>query len=128
MVRMEHRCGARHPLTATVTLYSREGEFVRARMSEVSISGMFVETPAEMFCLNSVIDLEMTVPGTAGLRTYRWKAMVIRKTDHGVGLMFDHVRPPAIVRLMASAEAGLSAVAASNVVAVRPSAGKSPRL
>lgn len=128
MGRMEHRCGSRHPLAGGLVLYARDAVPVAATLREASISGMFVETAPQAFYCNSVIDIEMTLPATAGLRTYRWKAMVIRKTAEGIGLMFDRVRPPAITRLMASAEAGFVAVAARNVVPLRPVAGKAPTL
>lgn len=132
MGRMEHRCGSRHPLSGVVMVYARDGSSARTVLREASISGMFVEASPQLFCCNSVVDIEMTLPGTAGLRTYRWKAMVIRKTEQGIGLMFDQVRPPAITRLMASAEAGLIgtprvAATAGNVVALRPAGEKSPQ-
>jgi hypothetical protein len=88
---------------------------------------MFVEAPAAAFCCNCVINCEMTLPGDAGLHTYRWQAMVIRKTPGGMGLMFDRVRPPAITRLLASAAAGMplpGLTAAAKVVTLRPAADK----
>ena len=107
MSHMEHRCGTRHAVEGTVTLQPHGAPALTARLIEASISGMFVEMTTMPFCCNSVVDVEMTLPGEAGLRTYRWQAMVIRKTASGAGLMFDRLRPPAISRLMASAAAGL---------------------
>jgi hypothetical protein len=101
---MEHRCGNRHPLRTLVVLHTTGGIPVRGHTREVSISGMFVDVAPEHFSANSVIDIELTVPGTTGLRRYRWQAMVVRRTGDGVGLMFDRLRPPAIGRLMAIAE------------------------
>lgn len=100
---MEHRCGNRHPLHAPVVLHTAGGIPVRGHTREVSISGMFVAVDPKLFGANSVIDIELTVPGMSGLRTYRWQAMVVRRTGDGIGLMFDRLRPPAIGRLMAIA-------------------------
>jgi hypothetical protein len=130
---MEHRCGSRHRIAGTVTLQAAGVGAYPARLVEASISGMFVETAVEApFCCNSVIDIEMTLPGEAALRTYRWQAMVIRKSGTGLGLMFDRLRPPAITRLMESAAAGMPlparTPAAVNVVALHAGADKPPPL
>ncbi len=101
---MEHRCGNRHPLRTLVVLYAAGGAAVRGHTREVSISGMFVDVASAHFVTNSVIDIELTVAGTSGLRSYRWQAMVVRRTGEGVGLMFDRLRPPAVGRLIANAE------------------------
>jgi hypothetical protein len=130
---MEHRFGTRRLVRAAVVLHTRGAAPVLAYTREVSIGGMFVETPPEALGSNTVIDVELTLPGAAGLRTYRWQAMVIRTTAAGVGLMFDRLRPPAIIRLLArlpaSVDAGLPEVPATGagagkVVTLRPTAEK----
>ena len=110
---MEHRFGSRRVVRATVVLHAHGAAPVLAQTREVSISGMFVETTPESFAANSVLDVELTLPGAVGLRTYRWRAMVIRTTGTGIGLMFDRLRPPAITRLLANADAGLATVPAA---------------
>src|SRR5512134_741384 len=104
---MEHRFGNRRAVRAAVLLHPHAGGPVDGSTADVSISGMFVETSPHRFPANSVIDVELTLPATTGLRTYRWQAMVIRSTDAGIGLMFDRLRPPAITRLLARIEAGM---------------------
>jgi hypothetical protein len=104
---MEHRFGSRRTVRTAVVLHPRGAAPVLAQTREVSISGMFVETTPESFCANSVLDVELTLPGAVGLRTYRWQAMVIRTTPTGVGMMFDRLRPPAITRLLAGIDSGL---------------------
>jgi hypothetical protein len=105
---MEHRLGARRAVRAPVVLHPHIGAAVLGHSREVSISGMFVEAPAMLLAAHEVIHVEMTLPATAGLHTFRWQAMVIRKTASGVGLMFDRLRPPAINRLLANVDAGLA--------------------
>ncbi len=107
MARMEHRCGTRHPVSAAVMLRPHGLDAVPGRIQEASISGMFVEAAPELFCENSVIDVEVTLPGLTVLRTFRWQAMVVRRTGTGLGLMFDRLRPPAISRLLARAQGEL---------------------
>lgn len=121
MAAMEHRCGMRHPVEGTVTIAAPGIGAVPARLIEASISGMSVEMAAVPFCCNSVVDVEMLLPGDTELRVYRWQAMVIRKTADGMGLMFDRLRPPAITRLISSAADGLPLPARSTAPA---SAGK----
>lgn len=128
---MEHRFGMRHPLCGRLTLRPPGAGPVAAQLREASISGMFVSTPPEMFSCNTVVDVEMTVPGATGLRCYHWQAMVIRKTAEGLGLMFDRVRPPAISRLLAGAAAldtgrGPGGLPPATVVPLRRPAPKSP--
>lgn len=104
---MEHRLGARRAVRAAVVLHPPGAQPVTGLTREVSISGMFVEVPPQAFSGNAVVDVELTLPGGAELRTYRWQAMVIRQARDGVGLMFDRLRPPAIGRLLANLDAGL---------------------
>jgi hypothetical protein len=126
---MEHRCGARHPIDGTVLLSGPGLEPKPARLVEASISGMYVAVPPQGYCCNSVIDVEMTLPGDVGLRTFRWQAMVIRKTETGMGLMFDRLRPAAITRLLDTAAAGMplpGRTATATVVALRGAAERTP--
>lgn len=111
MGRMDHRCGTRHAVDARVVLYPRGLAGVAGRIREASISGMFVEAPPAVFADNNVIDVEVTLPGVAALRTYRWQAMVVRRTTTGLGLMFDQLRPPAISRLLTATDGALAPAA-----------------
>ncbi|MCC7259245.1 MAG: PilZ domain-containing protein [Gammaproteobacteria bacterium] len=120
---MDHRCGTRYTLDAPVRLSGHGLCGVAGRIREASISGMFVEAPAELFADHSVIDVEVTLPGVAALRTYRWQAMVVRHTDAGLGLMFDRLRPPAISRLLAGTDMPLGAAASGQNFQVTPSEG-----
>ena len=104
---MEHRYGTRYPVEGIVTIAAPGIGEMPARLRDASISGMAVELADAPFCCNTVVDVEMTLPGDADLRIYRWQAMVIRRTETGMGLMFDRLRPPAITRLLASAADGL---------------------
>lgn len=101
---MEHRLGIRHPVAVTTILHPRESAPVIGLAREVSISGMFVEVKSRKLVMNSLIEVEIRLPADEAGKNFRWLAMVIRKTETGAGLMFDRLRPPAIMRLIAAAE------------------------
>lgn len=101
---MEHRLGIRHPVAVATILHPRESPPLIGLAREVSISGMFVEVTPRKLVLNSLIEVEISLPAHEAGKTFRWLAMVIRKTETGAGLMFDRLRPPAIMRLIAAAE------------------------
>ncbi len=90
---MEHRCGVRRNLGLTVLVRRRgwAGSVV-AQMTDLSISGAFIEAPPESFPLYSVVQFEATRPGGAS-RLMTCKAMVARVGVNGVGLVFDQIRP-----------------------------------
>lgn len=82
-------------------LYPRDFAPVIGLAREISISGMFVEVPQQKLTMNSLIEVGISIPGGEEIRTFRWHAMVIRQTHAGAGLMFDRLRPPAVMRLLA---------------------------
>jgi hypothetical protein len=104
---MEHRCGSRRALELTVLVRRRgwAGSVV-ARLSDISISGAFLQGPPEAFPLYSLVHLEATPPGGASTRLMTCKAMVARVGRDGVGLVFDQVRPAGLAPLFAPVTAG----------------------
>lgn len=118
---MEHRIGTRHPVAVEIVLHPMGKVPLVGCTREVSISGMFVEAPPQHLPLHSLVELELTLPVALSPRTFRWQAMVIRRTDNGVGLMFDRLRPPAITRLLANERA--AADSASRLVSLSHAGG-----
>jgi hypothetical protein len=120
---MEHRCGVRRNLGATVLVRRRgwAGSVV-AQLTDISISGAFIEAPREAFPLHSLVQIEITPPGLASNRLMTCKAMVARIGVNGVGLVFDQIRPRGLAALFAPA-----APAASPMVSplIRPSESRS---
>ena len=104
---MEHRCGGRRSLDLTVLVRRRgwAGSVV-ARLTDISISGAFIEGPTEAFPLHALVHLEATPPGGASCRLMSCRAMVARVGRNGVGLVFDHIRPAGLAPLFTSAMAG----------------------
>ena len=100
---MNHRCGERHRLAATMLLRRPGwgGCFV-GRLVDLSVSGAFVATRVWAFPVGSVVRLETaaTIDGVA--RLLRCQAMVVRASRTGIGLMFDEIGPPGFTALLAS--------------------------
>lgn len=97
---MEHRCGARLPACAAVTLVAPGGILIRGVLRDMSISGVFVETGSHRCRTFATVELRLVRLASAGLHTDRATAMVARVTAEGVGLMFDALNPPLIADLI----------------------------
>ena len=99
---MEHRCGARRSLGLTVLVRRRgwAGSVV-ARLTDISISGAFIEGPPEAFPLYSLVQLEATPPGGSSTRLMSCRALVARVGVNGVGVVFDQLRPVGLAPLFA---------------------------
>ena len=101
---MEHRCGVRRSLGLTVLVRRRgwAGSVV-ARLTDISISGTFIEAPRDAFPLHALVQIEITPPGLSSSRPMTCKAMVARVGVNGVGLVFDQIRPRGLAALFAPA-------------------------
>jgi hypothetical protein len=97
---MEHRCGIRRNLGLTVLVRRRgwAGSVV-AELTNLSISGGFIEASPELFPLYSLVRLEASRPGEASTRLMTCRAMVARVGVNGVGLVFDQIRPRGLTAL-----------------------------
>ncbi len=91
---MEHRCGTRRNLGLTVLIRRRgwAGSVV-AELTNISISGAFIEAWPAAFPQHSLVQIETTAPGEAGGRLMTCRAVVARVAGNGVGLVFDQIRP-----------------------------------
>jgi PilZ domain len=104
---MEHRCGGRRTLELTVLVRRRGwGGSVVAQLTDISISGAFIEGPPEAFPLHSLVQIEATPPGGASSRLMSCRAMVARVGSNGVGLVFDQIRPAGLAPLFNPPKAG----------------------
>ena len=94
---MEHRCGERRRVGLTV-LARRRGwsGWMVAELTNLSISGAFIAAPAGAFPLRSLIQLESKSPDGPLLHC---RAMVVRNTPEGVGLVFDRAKPEGLEEL-----------------------------
>lgn len=119
---MEHRLGARHSIRTAVVLHARGLPPLIAVTREVSVSGMFIETQASLGEMR-VLDVELTIAcGQEPPRHHRWRAMVVRQTEDGIGVTFDRLRPPAVRLLLDEARVPEGNVGAAALQACTPAA------
>jgi hypothetical protein len=107
---LEHRLGARRYVRTTIVVHTRGLPSVIACTREVSVSGMFIETDANLFAENRIIEVELPANGRE-TRTERWRAMVVRRTSDGIGVTFDRLRLPIVRLLLDAPDAGQAAPA-----------------
>lgn len=95
---MEHRCGQRNDTNMTILLRRRGwGGWLVGELTNISISGAFLRVPAGAFACHALIELEASQPGAR--RMLRSKAMVVRTTPEGIGILFDELRPGSLAPL-----------------------------
>jgi hypothetical protein len=95
---MEHRCGHRHAVNMTILLRRRGwGGWLVGELTDVSISGAFVRVPAGAFANHVLIELEASQQGSR--RMLRSKALIVRTTPQGIGIVFDELRPEGLAPL-----------------------------
>jgi len=102
---MEHRWGQRTPLTCEVLIGQRSHKLVRGRIRDVSIGGMFVETPKARLAVHSVVDIVFVEHWGRVIRIHRLPAVVVRASTTGVGVMFGQLNPKEYSTLMSFAAA-----------------------
>lgn len=89
---MNHRCSVRIPLHAEVKISLHGTHPGRYLTRDIDSDGAFVETGWLSMFLNEIVDLAITVPREKPA-CVSIKAMVIRSTTKGVGLVFTKYSP-----------------------------------
>lgn len=109
---MDHRCGQRRPVRATVLLRRRGwAGWVVGEMADLSVSGAFVTLGCGTLPLHAQVRLEAACPGPGTARLMHCNAMVVRVGRDGVGLAFEEVAPPGLAPLFERARQSAAAVA-----------------
>ena len=102
----ECRSCARIALDAEIMIgYSQTG-FVRARVREIGLGGLYVETAASL-ALDRPVEIIFRAPANGISRTHRWRATVRHIAADGVGLKYEPfvlTELPALLRLLQAAE------------------------
>lgn len=87
---MEHRYGERRRIGAAVLVRRPDWSgWMVAELEDLSVSGAFVAAPADLFPRRSQVQVEVRSPGGLSLHC---RAMVVRHTTSGMGLVFDRLR------------------------------------
>lgn len=97
---VEHRCAYRQPVRLQAFLRSSARGRLPARIVNLSGGGLYVELerddPPPAIC--AMVDVVVSTPG--GADSFRWPAMVVHRSERGVGLMFDRSRVNEVRRLL----------------------------
>lgn len=99
---MEHRQSLRLSTNAQLHLY-RHGKLVcTGRLREVSRDGLFVATDMTEVGSNQVLEFVLTSEDQPSGLSLEGKAMVVHKTDQGLGLMLQEGQHQAGIRQLYS--------------------------
>lgn len=90
--RMEHRHGKRHRAFRLVKLRQDNFRETAGLLYDISRQGMFVVTRRPEIGAGSCLELDL--PSTGG-RTVRISALVVHRSEYGLGLIFRHLDPAA---------------------------------
>ena len=96
---MEHRWGHRREINRAVHLGTRGGLVARGRLTNVSISGAFVQSPlpASLF---SYVQIQFTAMLNGKRTTTALEAQVVRKDSTGFGIEWCELAPEAVRALV----------------------------
>lgn len=83
----EHRCCARKALDREIMIGSPQAGYVRARVRDVSLGGMGIET-AGALVLNTPVELLFHTSAGTIEEIHRWQATVKHATPDGAGLEY----------------------------------------
>ncbi len=88
-MKMEHRLSKRKPISVDVSIYYPPLGLIKGKTRDISLAGMFVETPGTELPQSATLDIAFILSGQTAPKLQRVRALVARVTDQGVGLMFD---------------------------------------
>lgn len=84
---MEHRQSLRLPTNTWLRLYRRGKLLGGGHLSEVNRDGLFVATDITDVSPNQILEFELTSEDQPSDTSLRGKAVVVHKTDQGLGLV-----------------------------------------
>jgi hypothetical protein len=85
---MEHRWNVRRPHQCSVIVDSPRGGLTATELRNIGIGGMFVETGKVDLPLNAIVNVAFTLGRDDSREEFCLPALVVRRTDHGAGMMF----------------------------------------
>ncbi|WP_404365490.1 PilZ domain-containing protein [Marinobacter sp.] len=86
---MEHRLTQRYQAGKSLLVYKRGLPIATGTLKDVSKRGMFMVTDLAEVGLHQKLEIEFCIPGKKRDMPRRIAAVVVRKTENGVGMEFD---------------------------------------
>jgi len=109
MNQLEHRVGQRKPFDIEVIVDAGPAGTVHGRMRNVSLAGVFLEMAVARLSNFMPIRLQFTLPvlmsDNGTMQRYRWRGFIVRRTQHGIGAVFESADPQDLDGLLALLEA-----------------------
>lgn len=103
---IEHRYASRYPLPhpIPVSLFHGGQYASNGRIRNVSLHGVFIETPAH-FDYNASLKIRFTLPNEKGKSvSYQTWGVVAHQENNGIGLQMDILHPDTLAGLKAISE------------------------
>jgi hypothetical protein len=107
---MEHRWSARNPAGFEAIVKYPPLGWMRAKVRNTSLGGMFIETGPVALNINTPVELLIERQGNPARTPYQLRAMVVRAVPGGAGLMFmrfDDTTSGALPELLIAGDADL---------------------
>jgi hypothetical protein len=98
---MEHRCGTRRRIDASVIVDCRPVGLVRARIQNIGVGGLYLKMRPVTGIANDRVRIIFMRRDRGVYRLYRMPAVVIRWTREGAGLMFSELASTSFYALLA---------------------------
>lgn len=99
---MEHRSGARLPLSLEARIHASHRSTVPARVRDISMGGMRVHAGAR-FSVHQPVTVEFTFPADG--RRRRWRAAIVHVTGDSFGMMFGRLHADELATLLVRSDA-----------------------
>jgi len=90
---MEHRCNRRQAVSLDANVQCRRLGRMVGRIRNIGLGGLFIETGWRRPALNTIVELLFSIPLEGELCPCRIRALVVHRSERGVGLMFEELGP-----------------------------------
>lgn len=87
----EHRWSERKPIRLNVSIYYEPLGTISCQTRDISLEGMFVETPDVELPVEAELEVSFTTGNAGKQQEHHMPAYVVHGNDDGAGLMLRHV-------------------------------------
>ncbi len=88
---VERRWGARKSISCKVMLSHSQQRLLHGRITDISISGMFIKTVTTLLTNNNRVNITLAIEDEGVTQILKFQALTIRSTEEGVGLKFENL-------------------------------------
>jgi hypothetical protein len=99
---MEHRWNTRKNANLRLMCYLNSSDVIPAKVRNMSLSGMFIETGPVFLSRNDRVDIAFSLPNADESAVYRLTALTIHSSREGIGVMFCDMNPDVYAQFVKS--------------------------